>query len=119
MAVNFLTFSKTVSATASTTTTSNFTTPQGRPPIYKIGMEVGTSTVADAGALTITLNVNGVDIIDSANGAEYALINRADDAVTHFVIPTFIPPGATCKLTVVSNAGSNVNVITRFFFNVN
>lgn len=113
----FMVFSKMITATGSATVSTQFTAPQGKPDVTAVSVLVATTTITDAYSVTITLNVNGVDLISADNGAAYAMIAGPLDRETRFrIAPGTIPPGSTLTSTLINASGTSVNVIYRLHY---
>lgn len=113
----FMVFAKAISATATSTVSTQFTAPQGKPDVTAVSVVAATGTISDAAGVTITLNVNGVDLISSDNAAAYALVAGPLDRETRYrIAPGTIPQGSTLTSTLVNSGGNAVTIIYRLHY---
>jgi hypothetical protein len=92
-----------LTAVANTTTSANFTAPTGRGIIKRLSPTVGSNTTADLAASTVTIIVNGIEVIKNANLIYFssAYQNRKEFDVQ-------IPEAATFNVSVTNGSANAI-----------
>lgn len=100
------------SATNGVTTNGSFTIPTGRGPVVAIAIRIGSDTIADVVQLDLTIDANGVNLLEDENALTYSPAYRGEEIVYH----TYIAEGSTLGIRAVNGSAATINVVIQTFY---
>lgn len=104
--------SQVFTATASTQSTDDYTIKTGRGDVWGIQLFIGSTTIADLAAATLTLNVNGTSCLENEMLLKFSSLYQ-NDRVAMII---HIPEKATMQAIVNNGSASAIPISISYLY---